>query len=62
VGDMIGGVHHLFRPLMDALQRYVFAASKLHADDTPIDVLGISRHRDRSFHQSVTAISSKRDR
>ena len=39
VGDMIGGVHHLFRPLMDALQRYVFAASKLHADDTPIDVL-----------------------
>lgn len=39
VGDMIGGVHHLLRPLMDALQRYVFAASKLHADDTPIDVL-----------------------
>ena len=24
--------------------------------------MGISRHRDRSFHQSVTAISSKRDR
>ncbi len=24
--------------------------------------VGISRHRDRSFHQSVTAISSKRDR
>jgi hypothetical protein len=24
---------------MDALQRYMFSASKLHADDTPIDVL-----------------------
>ena len=39
VGDVVGGVHKLLRPLMDALQRYVFATSKLHADDTPIDVL-----------------------
>ena len=39
VGDVVGGAHHLLRPLMEALQRYVFAAPKLHADDTPIDVL-----------------------
>jgi hypothetical protein len=39
VGDVVGGAHQLLRPLMDALQRYVFAAPKLHADDTPIDVL-----------------------
>jgi len=39
MGDMIGGVHHLFRPLMAALQRYVLAACKLHADNTPIDEL-----------------------
>lgn len=39
VGDVVGGAHQLLRPLMDALQRYVFAAPKLHADDTPISVL-----------------------
>ena len=39
VGDVIGGVHHLLRPLMNALQRYVFATPKLHTDDTPIKVL-----------------------
>jgi len=39
VGDVVGGTHQLLRPLMDALRRYVFAAAKLHADDTPIGVL-----------------------
>jgi transposase len=39
VGDVVGGAHQLLRPLMQALQRYVFAADKLHADDTPIGVL-----------------------
>ena len=39
VGDVVGGAHQLLRPLMDALRRYVFCATKLHADDTPIDVL-----------------------
>jgi transposase len=39
VGDVIGGAHQLLRPLMQALQRYVFTANKLHADDTPISVL-----------------------
>ncbi|CAM5407001.1 Transposase OS=Eoetvoesiella caeni OX=645616 GN=DFR37_10888 PE=4 SV=1 [Eoetvoesiella caeni] len=39
VGDWVGGVHALLRPLIDALQRHVFAADKLHTDDTPIKVL-----------------------
>jgi hypothetical protein len=39
LGGVVGGTHQLLRPLMEALQRYVFAASKLHADDTPINVL-----------------------
>ena len=39
LGDWVGAVHHLLRPLLDALHRHVFAADKLHADDTPIDVL-----------------------
>ena len=39
LGDAVGQVHGLLRPLMNALHQYVFAASKLHADDTPIQVL-----------------------
>jgi transposase len=39
MGDWVGGTHHLLRPLLDALQRYVFSAAKLHTDDTPINVL-----------------------
>jgi len=39
VGDWVGGVHELLRPLLEALRRHVFAADKLHADDTPIKVL-----------------------
>ena len=39
MGDWVGGVHDLLRPLLDALQRYVFQAEKLHTDDTPINVL-----------------------
>jgi len=39
IGDVIGATHQLLRPLMAALRRYVFAAEKLHADDTPIAVL-----------------------
>lgn len=43
MGDAIGAAHHLMRPLMDALQRYVFATPKLHTDDTPINVLAPGR-------------------
>lgn len=39
VGDVVGGAHQLLRPLMNALERYVFSAAKLHADDTPVGVL-----------------------
>lgn len=39
VGDWVGGVHELLRPVLDALRRHVFAAQKLHTDDTPIKVL-----------------------
>jgi transposase len=39
VGDWVGGVHQLLRPLLEALRRHVFSAGKLHTDDTPINVL-----------------------
>ena len=39
MGDWVGGVHELLAPLMQELHKYVFAADKLHADDTPIRVL-----------------------
>jgi len=39
VGDWVGEVHTLLRPLTAALQQYVLGAEKLHADDTPIAVL-----------------------
>ena len=39
VGDWVGEVHHLLRPLIGALRQYVLSAEKLHADDTPIAVL-----------------------
>jgi transposase len=39
LADWVGGSAHLFQPLVEALRRYVMAASKLHADDTPVPVL-----------------------
>ena len=39
LGDWVGGVHQLLRPLINALHRHVFSTRKLHADDTPIAVL-----------------------
>lgn len=39
MGDWVGAVHALLRPLVEALRRHVFAAEKLHTDDTPIAVL-----------------------
>jgi transposase len=35
----VGGASDLLSPLVDAIQKYVLAGSKLHADDTPIPVL-----------------------
>jgi transposase len=39
MADWVGGCSQLLGPLVDALRRYVIAAGKLHADDTPVPVL-----------------------
>ena len=39
LAEWVGGAHHLLRPLVAALRRYVLATDKLHGDDTPIPVL-----------------------
>ena len=39
LADWVGGTSQLLAPLVDAVRRYVMAASKLHADDTPVPVL-----------------------
>jgi transposase len=39
LADWVGGASELFSPLVAALGRYVMAATKLHADDTPVPVL-----------------------
>jgi len=48
LADWVGGASALLEPLVGALGRYVFAADKLHADDTPVPVLcpgrGTTRH------------------
>ena len=35
----VGQCSALFRPLLDALNRYVLSGTKIHADDTPVPVL-----------------------
>lgn len=35
----VGAASALLRPLVDAIRKHVLAATKLHADDTPIPVL-----------------------
>src|SRR5215472_13744815 len=39
LADWVGGSSALLDPLVEALQRYVMAAGKLHADDTRVPVL-----------------------
>ncbi len=39
LADWVGGTSQLLEPLIESLRRYVTAASKLHADDTPVPVL-----------------------
>jgi transposase len=39
LADWVGGASWLLEPLVDALGRYVLAAGKVHADDTPVPVL-----------------------
>jgi transposase len=39
MASWVGGVSRLLEPSVEALRRYVMAAQKLHADDTPVPVL-----------------------
>ncbi len=39
LADWVGGASKLLDPLVETLHRYVIAATKLHADDTPVPVL-----------------------
>ena len=40
LADWVGGSAQLLEPLVEALRRYVTAASNLHADDTPVPGAG----------------------
>ena len=44
----VGGCFRLVDPLIEALGRYVMAAGKLHADDTPVPVLDPGRGRTKT--------------
>jgi transposase len=48
LADWVGDCSRLLSPLVDALGRYVMAADKLHADDTPVPVLEPGRGRTRT--------------
>lgn len=39
LADWVGQCSALLRPLVDALNRYVLSAAKVHADDTPVPIL-----------------------
>jgi len=39
LAEWVGGSSRLLAPLVEVLRRYVMAANKLHADDTPVPVL-----------------------
>jgi transposase len=39
LADWVGAASHLLTPLVDRVRGHVLAASKLHADDTPVPVL-----------------------
>ncbi|MGB8581563.1 MAG: IS66 family transposase [Candidatus Sulfotelmatobacter sp.] len=48
LADWVGGSAQLLEPLVEALRRYVTAASKLHADDTPVPVLAPGNGRTKT--------------
>lgn len=48
MAEWVGGCHRLLDPLIEALAGYVFAAGKLHADDTPVPVLDPGRGRTKT--------------
>lgn len=48
LAEWVGGCFRLVDPLLEALGRYVFAAGKLHADDTPVPVLDPGRGKTKT--------------
>jgi len=48
MADWVGGCSRLLEPLVEALRRYVTAAGKLHADDTPVPVLAPGQGRTKT--------------
>ena len=48
LAEWVGGCSRLVDPLIEALARYVMAAGKLHADDTPVPVLDPGRGRTKT--------------
>ena len=44
----VGGVSRLLEPLVEVLGRYVLAAEKVHADDTPVPVLDPGRGKTKT--------------
>jgi transposase len=48
LANWVGAASMLLRPLIDALHRHVFAATKLHADDTPLPVLAPGNGKTRT--------------
>ena len=48
LADGVGSASYLLSPLVDQLRKHVLAASKLHADDTPVPVLAPGTGRTRT--------------
>jgi transposase len=48
LANWVGAASALLRPLVEAIRRHVLAASKLHADDTPIPVLAPGNGKTRT--------------
>jgi transposase len=48
MAEWVAGCFRLLDPLVEALARYVMAAQKLHADDTPVPVLDPGRGRTKT--------------
>jgi hypothetical protein len=48
MAEWVGGTSSLLAPLVDAIRRHVMAASKLHADDTPVPVLAPGRGKTKT--------------
>ncbi len=48
LADWIGGISRLVTPLAELIGRYVTAAAKIHADDTPVPVLDPGRGKTKT--------------